>query len=71
MSLSMNYFRPSEADTEAAQDFTGKTVIPLCTSSFSEIDDSGNLLVDLAGTEDGQDGERFGQEWMKRMSRNG
>lgn len=40
-------------------DFTGKTVIPFCTSSSSGIGDSGNLLADLAGTGDWQDGERF------------
>ncbi len=42
-----------------ANDFTGKTVIPFCTSSSSGIGDSGNLLADLAGTGDWQDGERF------------
>lgn len=40
-------------------DFTGKTVIPFCTSSSSGIGDSGTLLADLAGTGDWQDGERF------------
>lgn len=42
-----------------SNDFTGKTVIPFCTSSSSGIGDSGNLLADLAGTGDWQEGERF------------
>ena len=42
-----------------ANDFTGKTVIPFCTSSSSEIGDSGSLLADLAGTGDWQEGMRF------------
>lgn len=42
-----------------ANDFTGKTVIPFCTSSSSGIGESGQLLADLAGTGDWQDGERF------------
>ena len=29
-------------------DFTGKTVIPFCTSSSSDIGESGQLLADLA-----------------------
>ena len=40
-------------------DFTGKTVIPFCTSSSSGIGDSGTLLADLAGTGDWQEGMRF------------
>ena len=40
-------------------DFTGKTVIPFCTSASSGIGDSGNLLKKMAGTGDWQDGERF------------
>ena len=40
-------------------DFTGKTVIPFCTSSSSDIGDSGQLLADMAGTGDWQDGMRF------------
>lgn len=58
-----------------ANDFTGKTVIPFCTSSSSGIGDSGNLLADLAGTGDWQDGERFRsgadeadvQEWVEGL----
>lgn len=56
-------------------DFTGKTVIPFCTSSSSGIGDSGTLLADLAGTGDWQDGERFRsgadeadvQEWVNGL----
>ena len=55
-----------------ANDFTGKTVIPFCTSSSSGIGQSGQLLADLAGTGDWQDGQRFSsgvsqeevQEWI-------
>ena len=42
-----------------ANDFTGKTVIPFCTSSSSGLGESGELLAELAGTGDWQDGERF------------
>jgi len=35
-------------------DFTGKTVIPFCTSSSSGLGDSGNLLEEMAGTGDWQ-----------------
>ena len=42
-----------------ANDFTGKTVIPFCTSSASGIGESGQLLADLAGTGDWQEGMRF------------
>lgn len=53
-------------------DFTGKTVIPFCTSASSDIGDSGQLLADMAGTGDWQDGMRFRssadeadvQEWI-------
>lgn len=40
-------------------DFTGKTVIPFCTSSSSGLGQSGDLLADMAGTGNWQDGERF------------
>ncbi|HJB57665.1 MAG TPA: flavodoxin [Candidatus Flavonifractor intestinipullorum] len=43
----------------AANDFTGKTVIPFCTSSSSGLGESGELLAELAGTGDWQEGERF------------
>ncbi len=42
-----------------ANDFTGKTVIPFCTSSSSGIGQSGELLADLAGTGSWQEGRRF------------
>ena len=42
-----------------ANDFTGKTVIPFCTSSSSGIGESGELLAQLAGTGDWQEGQRF------------
>ena len=42
-----------------ANDFTGKTVIPFCTSSSSSLGESGALLAELAGSGDWQDGERF------------
>ncbi len=40
-------------------DFTGKTVIPFCTSSSSGLGESGTLLADMAGTGDWQEGQRF------------
>lgn len=42
-----------------ANDFSGKTVIPFCTSSSSGLDESGQLLADMAGTGDWQEGQRF------------
>ena len=42
-----------------ANDFTGKTVIPFCTSSSSGLGESGELLAELAGTGDWQGGQRF------------
>lgn len=42
-----------------ANDFTGKTVIPFCTSASSGIGESGELLADMAGTGDWQAGMRF------------
>lgn len=60
----------------AANDFTGKTVIPFCTSSSSGIGESGQLLADLAGTGDWQEGQRFSssvdqaevQDWLEGLS---
>jgi len=46
-------------DFVEANDFTGKTVIPFCTSATSGIGESGELLADLAGTGDWQEGQRF------------
>ena len=40
-------------------DFTGKTVIPLCTSASSGIGDSGQLLEEMAGTGNWLEGVRF------------
>lgn len=42
-----------------ANDFTGKTVIPFCTSSTSGLGQSGELLAELTGTGEWQEGERF------------
>ncbi len=42
-----------------ANDFTGKTVIPFCTSSSSGLGESGRLLAELAGTGNWQEGQRF------------
>lgn len=58
-----------------ANDFTGKTVIPFCTSSSSGIGDSGELLAEMAGTGDWQEGMRFSsrvseedvQDWIDSL----
>ena len=42
-----------------ANDFTGKTVIPFCTSASSGIGNSGKLLAQAAGTGTWLDGQRF------------
>ena len=42
-----------------SNDFTGKTVIPFCTSSSSGLSQSGELLAQLAGTGDWLEGQRF------------
>ena len=42
-----------------ANDFTGKTVIPFCTSSSSGLGQSGELLSEMAGTGDWLEGQRF------------
>lgn len=42
-----------------ANDFTGKTVIPFCTSSSSDLGDSGELLAELAGSGEWLEGMRF------------
>ena len=42
-----------------ANDFTGKTVIPFCTSASSGIGESGALLAEMAGSGDWQQGQRF------------
>ena len=59
----------------SANDFTGKTVIPFCTSSSSGLGQSGELLADLAGTGDWLEGQRFSehpaqaevQSWLDRL----
>ena len=43
-------------------DFSGKTVIPFCTSTSSGLGQSGDLLADMAGTGNWQDGERFSSD---------
>lgn len=58
-----------------ANDFTGKTVIPFCTSSSSDLGESGQLLAEMAGTGDWQEGMRFRsgvdeadvQEWVNGL----
>ena len=40
-------------------DFTGKTVIPFATSASSGMGQSGELLAEMAGTGDWQEGQRF------------
>lgn len=42
-----------------SNDFTGKTVIPFCTSSSSGLGESGDLLEEAAGTGNWLEGERF------------
>lgn len=43
----------------AVNDFTGKNVVPFCTSLSSGIGQSGELLAELAGTGSWLDGYRF------------
>lgn len=58
-----------------ANDFTGKTVIPFCTSGSSDIGESGTQLAALAGTGDWQMGKRFASavtqqeaaDWVKSL----
>ncbi len=42
-----------------ANDFSGKTVIPFCTSASSGLGQSGKLLAEEANSGDWQDGQRF------------
>lgn len=42
-----------------ANDFSGKTVIPFCTSTSSGLGESGKLLAEMAGTGTWLDGQRF------------
>ncbi len=56
-------------------DFTGKTVIPFATSSSSGMGRSGDLLEEMAGTGNWQDGQRFSSsvsqsdvaDWVKTL----
>ena len=56
-------------------DFSGKTVIPFCTSTSSALGQSGELLRDMAGTGDWQTGCRFSSgasqsavaQWVKSL----
>ncbi len=62
-----------------ANDFTGKTVIPFCTSSSSGLGESGARLAELAGTGTWQAGQRFRsgadredvQAWLESLDLNG
>lgn len=59
-----------------ANDFTGKTVIPFCTSSSSGLGDSGELLAEMAGTGEWLEGMRFSsrvseedvQAWLDELA---
>lgn len=42
-------------------DFTGKTVIPFCTSTSSGLGESGKLLEEMAGTGNWLEGQRFSE----------
>lgn len=46
-------------DFVTENDFSGKTVIPFCTSASSPLGEIGTLLADMAGTGDWQEGIRF------------
>ena len=56
-------------------DFSGKTVIPFCTSASSGLGESGELLAEMAGTGDWQTGMRFRSgasesdvfDWVNRL----
>jgi flavodoxin len=58
-----------------ANDFTGKTVIPFCTSSSSGLGESGDLLKEAARTGEWLEGTRFRsgasketvEEWVKSL----
>lgn len=58
-------------------DFDSKTVIPFCTSSSSGIGESGELLADVAGTGNWQQGQRFPsgassrdvQKWLNELEK--
>ena len=58
-----------------ANDFTGKTVIPFCTSASSGLGESAKLLKEAAGTGNWLEGRRFSSgatetevdEWIKAL----
>ncbi len=58
-----------------ANDFSGKTVIPFCTSASSGLGNSGKLLADEAGTGNWSEGKRFSSstsekdvtDWLKEQ----
>lgn len=58
-----------------ANDFTGKTVIPFCTSASSGLGESGELLAEAAGTGNWLEGRRFSsgvsqseiEEWLNDL----
>ena len=58
-----------------ANDFTGKTVIPFCTSASSGLGQSGELLAEMAGTGDWLEGQGFSsrvseadvEEWLSTI----
>ena len=60
-------------------DFTGKTVIPFATSASSGMGQSGELLSEMAGTGDWQEGQRFRSsasssdvtDWVNSLGLNG
>ena len=60
----------------SGNDFSGKTVIPFFTAASSGIGDSGNLLEEMAGTGNWQEGHRFSSrasesdinEWVSSLS---
>lgn len=59
----------------AANDFTGKTVVPFCTSASSGLGESGVLLAQAAGTGEWLEGQRFSsgvseeevREWIESL----
>lgn len=61
-----------------ANDFTGKTVIPFCTSASSGLGDSGKLLAEMAGSGNWLEGQRFSsgaseqtvREWVDGLGLN-
>lgn len=59
-----------------SNDFSGKTIIPFCTSASSDIGESAALLSQMAGTGNWQDGYRFSsnasdseiKEWLATLN---